>query len=55
MLRCYSSMLLGGPEMVRQEKLRGHEYEMLRLEDRHSSERGIVGERKSYQMKIEDG
>lgn len=49
-------MLLGelSPEIVHQEKLQGHEHEMLRQEDPHSSERGMVGERKSYQMKMED-
>jgi hypothetical protein len=48
-------MLLGelSPEIVHQEKLQGHEHEMLRQEDSHSSERGMVGERKSYQMKME--
>lgn len=49
-------MLLGesSPEIVHQEQLQGHEHEMLRQEDLHSSEGEMVGERKSYQMKTED-
>ena len=39
------------PEIVYQEKLHGHEHEMLRQEDPHSSERGMVGERKFVQAK----